>query len=252
MMPDIKNARRTAPIAVLLITLALALIYGLMSIVAAGVLPLEQVVGQNLSVVASTIFPSWLYVIFILGGAVFAIATSLLSTIAQLRHPCMQVANDGWMPAVFKKTTKDGFPYVIQGFFIAFSLITIWSGFSLESIISLAMIPQMLMSAYLNASLIKFVKKYPEQWKTSILHMPSSVFNVLCVLSTVCALLVVYNLFTNLGGIAEMATCVAIVAVCLGVAVLRIKTGAVSKEELAGKSDRIAQAALAATEMEAN
>ena len=65
----------------------LALIYGLMAVVAAGVLPIEQVANKNLALVAQTIFPNWLYVIFIIGGAVFAIATSLISGIAMMRLP---------------------------------------------------------------------------------------------------------------------------------------------------------------------
>lgn len=65
----------------------MALIYGPMAVVAAGVLPIEQVANKNLALVAQAIFPNWLYVIFIIGGAVFAIATSLISGIAMMRLP---------------------------------------------------------------------------------------------------------------------------------------------------------------------
>lgn len=95
MMSVTKNSKRTIPLGVLLITACLALIYGLMAVVAAGVLPIEQVANKNLALVAQAIFPNWLYVIFIIGGAVFAIATSLISGIAMMRYPAMRVAQDG-------------------------------------------------------------------------------------------------------------------------------------------------------------
>lgn len=248
LMLDTKNARRTTPLAILLVTLSLAVIYGLMSVVAAGVLPLDQVIGQNLAAVAHAVFPEWLYVVFILGGAVFAIATTLLSTVAMMGQPCLQIANDGWVPAVFKRTNKSGYPYVVQGFFFIVAVFTIFSGFSLEALVSLTMIPQMLINAYINFAMIRFVKKYPEQWKTSILHMPQPVFAVVCTLSTLCALMVAYNLFITLG-VKEMITCIAIILICVVVALFRLKTGAVKTEDLEAKREKIIQSAISATEI---
>lgn len=141
MMEVTKKPRRTIPVAIIFITLTVGIVYALMGVVAAGVLPVEDVAGQSLALVAQEIFPNWLYVIFILGGAVFAIATSLASGIAMLRYPCIQVAEDGWMPAFFKKTTRGGYPYVIQGFFYLISILPIILGFSLDAVVSLVMIP---------------------------------------------------------------------------------------------------------------
>lgn len=246
MMEVTKKPRRTIPIAIIFITLTVGVVYALMGVIASGVLPVEQVAGQSLALVAQEIFPGWLYVIFILGGAVFAIATSLASGIAMLRYPCVQVAEDGWMPAVFKKTTKGGYPYVIQGFFYLMSILPIILGFSLDAVVSLVMIPTMLMNAYLNCALIKLVKKYPEQWKSSVYHMPTPVFNVICILGTVCALVVAYNLFAGLS-MQEMLICLAIIVLCVIVATIRLKTGAVSRDALLEKQKEIARKAVEAT-----
>ena len=60
-----------------------------MSYVAAGVLPIEEVSNKNLSLVAKEIFPYWIFVIFIIGGAVFAIATSMITAISEyVPGPC--------------------------------------------------------------------------------------------------------------------------------------------------------------------
>jgi Gamma-aminobutyrate permease and related permeases len=240
--------KKTIPVAILWITLALAVIYGAMSIVAAGVLPYDKVAGANLGATAKAIFPYSIYVIFILGGGVFAIATSLLGGIAMFRYPLMKIAEDGWLPPVFKKTTKNGFPWVIQLTFFILSVLPIVLGFSLDSIISLVMIPAMLMNVYLNIACITLPKKYPEQWKKCALRMPIPLYNIVCVASAGCAGVVAYNLFKNLKG-NDIFVSLAILAICVGFSLFRIKSGAVSKESLEENKKAIIAQALADDEM---
>lgn len=238
MMSVTKNSKRTIPLGVLLITVCLALIYGLMAVVAAGVLPIEQVANKNLALVAQTIFPNWLYVIFIIGGAVFAIATSLISGIAMMRYPAMRVAQDGWLPDFFKKTTKSGYPWVIQLTFYLFSILPIIFGFSLDSIVSLTMIPSMLMCFAQNISLIKIVKKFPKQWNESVIHMPTPIFNVLCVIAGICDLIVAYNLFVTMD-LTGMLLVVAMCVVCVVIALIRLKSGAIDLQALENRKQAV-------------
>lgn len=249
MMEVTNKPRRIIPVGILLITITVAAVYGLMSVVASGVLPVEEVAGQNLAKVASAIFPQGLYIVFILGGAVFAIATSLMSKIAMLRYPCVRVAQDGWLPEFFKKETAGGYPYVIQGLFYLFSILPILLDFSLDAIVSMTMIPYMLMNAYLNLALIPLVKKYPKQWKSSVLHMPTPLFNVLCVVGAVCSFMVTVTLFQMRSPVEKLG-CIIISGVCVVLAIVRLKTGAVKKEDLIARREEIAQRAVEATEAE--
>ena len=248
-MPVTKNPRRTVPKGILLITITVGLVYALMAYVAAGVLPVEQVAGQNLSVVASAIFNPTLFNVFILGAACCAILSSLASGMTMLRYPLLSVAEDGWLPKVFTKTDKNGYPYVVMGLFLVFSVAPLFTGLSVDSLISLIMIPSMIMNAYMNMSLIRLVKQYPEQWKNASLHMPTAVFNALCVLGTVCALAVAYYLFTSLDT-ASMILCVVLLIAIMIYAQIRLRTGAVKKEDLLAKREKIAAAAIAATAAE--
>jgi basic amino acid/polyamine antiporter, APA family len=239
-----EKPKKTIPIGILWVTIALAVVYGAMSIVAAGVLPYEKVAGSNLSATAKAIFPNSIYIVFVLGGGVCAIATSLLGGIAMLRYPLMKIAEDGWLPSVFKKQTKNGYPWVIQLAFYLLSVLPIILGFSLDSIVSLVMIPCMLMNVYLNIACITLPKRYPEQWKKSTIRMPIPVYNVVCVLSAGCAGIVAFNLFKDLKG-KDMISSLIIIVICAGLSILRLKTGAVKKEDLKVNRETIITQAIA-------
>ena len=80
------------------------------------------------------------------------------------------------------------------------------------------MIPSMLMCFAQNISLIKIVKKFPKQWNESVIHMPTPVFNVLCVIAGICDLIVAYNLFVTMdltGMLLVVAMCVVCVVIAL-------------------------------------
>lgn len=87
-----KNPKRTIPLGIIIITLLLAVIYGAMGIVAGGVLPYAETAGQNISVTARAIFPNALYVFFVVGGGIGAIASSALGGLGMFRYPLLQVA----------------------------------------------------------------------------------------------------------------------------------------------------------------
>lgn len=237
-----KKPTRNIPLGILLVCVVLALVYGFMSYVAAGVLPIDQVAGQTLSVVADKIFPNWIFMIFIIGGAVFAIGTSMVNGIQMVRYPILKVAQDGWLPSVFGKTTKGGYPWAVYLLYYVISIVPVLAGFSLDVIVSLVMIPTMIMNFYLNIACIGIVRKYPEQWKKSILHMPTWLINTLCVLSALCSGVICYNLFMGLSG-KEMILMVTILVIIFGISWFRLKTGHVTKESLKKEKEKIMKSA---------
>lgn len=224
-----KNSKRNVPLAIIFASVIMAIIYGMMAVVAAGVLPVEEVASQSLAIVAAEFLPTWAWLLFILGGAVMAIGTTALSGIASLRYPLTQVANDGWLPSVFKKTTKSGYPWVIMLLFYLTSTVPIAFGFSLEALVSLIMVPMMIAAIYMNLYLMKCVKKYPVQWKQSILHMP---YPILCFLSILAGVLDFAIMVTILAMLSfpEMIMVIIAVLICVAIAFIRIKQGAVDME----------------------
>ena len=87
---EAKNPTKDIPRVMLLSTVGIAVFYGLLGVVAAGVLPVEQVANQPLTVVAGTILSKPLYYLFVIGGAWMALITTLNSSIASCTKPLMQ------------------------------------------------------------------------------------------------------------------------------------------------------------------
>lgn len=242
-----KNPKKTIPVAIIIITVLLAITYGLMSYVAGGVLPYEQIAGANLSVTAGVIFPRALYLFFVVGGGIGAIASSLFGGLAMFRYPLMHIAEDGWLPAVFKKTTKSGYPYLTYIVFYLISIFPILTGMQLDSAVSLVMIPMMLMNLYINLVCMKLPNAYPKQWEKRSIKMSKGFYYVCCVLGAFCAGVVAYNLFKTLV-LKDAITCIVIIVLLLGLSIWRLKIGAVKKEDLEKRKEKIIKAALAAEE----
>jgi len=239
-----KNPKKTIPAAILWVSVILAVVYGLMAYVAAGILPLDQVAGQNISVVAEVILPRPLFLFFVVGGGICAIITSILCGLGMFRYPGVQMAEDGWLPEVFKKSTKDGYPYVFYLVFYIISVLPLLTGMSLDAIVSLVMIPTMLINIFINYKMVELPKKYPEQWEKRAWRMPVWLWNVISVAGSIFAAVVAYNLFKDLV-LKDAIACIVVIAVMIGLTILRIKQGAVSKEKLeAAKQEAIADALL--------
>jgi APA family basic amino acid/polyamine antiporter len=238
-----EKPKRTIPVGIIIITALLAVVYGLMAYVAGGVLPYEKIAGANLSVTAEAIFPKSLYAFFVIGGGIGAIASSLLGGLAMFRYPLIHIAEDGWLPAVFKKTTKSGYPYLTYLVFYLVSVFPIVTGMSLDAAVSLVMIPSMLMNMYMNIACMTLPKTYPNQWKDRSIKMGVGFYNVCCVLGAFCAGVVAFNLFKDLN-MQNAIVCVIILVALVGLSLWRLKIGAVNVDYLKEQKKKIVAEAL--------
>ncbi len=241
-----KKPKKTIPVGIIVITVLLAVIYGAMGIVAGGVLPYEEAAGQNISVTAEAIFPKAIYLFFVVGGGIGAIASSLLGGLGMFRYPLLQVANDGWLPSIFKKTDKTGYPYVIYILFYIISVFPIVTGVSLDAIVSQVMIPTMLINIYMNLGCLTLPKKYPDQWAKRSIKMPLWFYDVCCVLGAFCAGVVAFNLFKDLTAKDAIVTLIIVAVMCV-LSIIRLAQGAVKADDLKAKKAEIVAQAIADT-----
>ena len=95
---EMKKPGRTIPVAVIGGTVFAAIMYVLIALPAAGILPIAKVAGEPLSVVAKTFMPPWLWYFFILGGAVVAVIGTMNAQLLWGSKSALAAVDDGWFP----------------------------------------------------------------------------------------------------------------------------------------------------------
>ena len=131
---EMKNPGRYLPRAMIGSTLIVAVIYAFIGVVAVGVLPVEQVAGESLVQVAQAVLPTPLYIFFIVGGGMFAVASTLNATFTWCTKGLLIAAEEGWLPKKAASISKRGTPWVLLTIFYIVGLVPIITGLSLETI----------------------------------------------------------------------------------------------------------------------
>jgi APA family basic amino acid/polyamine antiporter len=135
---EMKNPHHDLPRAIIYSTLLAAVFFALVSIVAVGILPVEQTAGKPLSEVARAILPPQIYTAFIVGAGLFALATSINSTFSWATKSVLIACEDGWLPkgiAVVNKRFNT--PHILLTFLLLFGATPILAGKDLRYIIML-------------------------------------------------------------------------------------------------------------------
>lgn len=190
---EVEKPTYTLPRAMIGSLTIVVVIYVAIIIVAAGALPIEEVAFQDMTVVAQHIFPRGLFIFFVLGGAVMALMTSLMGSVTVFRYPFEQMADDGWLPAVFKKRASNGWPWVCMVVMYVMVLMPVIFSISFDKVVSYVTFPVTFIVAYVNLKCMILPKRYPDLWKKSLMRkIPMSVYNIICVIGALANLYMAY------------------------------------------------------------
>ncbi|GAA0719878.1 APC family permease [Clostridium malenominatum] len=179
---EVENPEKTLPKAMIISTLLVASFYALIGIVASGVLPIDKVAFQNLTVVAKEIFPPQLYIFFIIGGAMFALATTLNGTLSWVTRGLQTAAKEGWLPEVFAKENKGGTPVLLLLLFALVGAVPILTGMDTTSIANMGIGLDMLTEVAILVACFRLPKMFPEEFAKSTLKIKESTLYVLLVI----------------------------------------------------------------------
>jgi APA family basic amino acid/polyamine antiporter len=182
---EVKNAGKTVPRAMILSTVIVAVFYALIGVVASGVLPLDDVAFQPLTLVAQTIFPAWLYYFFIIGGALFALATTLNGTLSWVTRGLQLSAQEGWLPEVCAKENKGGTPVVLLLVFFVVGAIPILSGMDTTTISNMGVGLNQVCLVMEVIACWRLPKVMPEAYENATMKLKLPVLYVLLVLSII-------------------------------------------------------------------
>lgn len=224
---EAKNPSKDIPKAMIFSTVAVAVLYAFMSITAAGILPVAQVANEPLTHVAEVILPKPLYIFFIIGGAWFALISTLNSQLATCTKPLIQAAKDGWFPSkvgfIHKKYRT---PVFLLTFFFIVGLLPIVLNFEISVISQTVTFVGTFINTLVILSFYKMTNKYKDQWEQSSLHINGGMSKVLVVVSIAISIFQAYLMGRSLPGQILIAN-VVIVAIAFIFAHTRYSSGKV-------------------------
>lgn len=221
---DAKNPKKDVPWSIIMVVPIIMIIYVGVALVGGGVLPLEQVINQPLTNVANSILPKALFVVFMLGGPIMALLTTINSCYAGFAAPHIQAAKDGWYPDFVAKTNKRGAPYVVLTVIMLVSLLPVLLNFDINTITKNCTLVQtvtMAMSAFVVWNL---PKRFPEQWAKAPYHVPNGVFYAIMVLSILTYIAVFLASAATLNATIVIVS-VSVLVICSVYANIRYKMG---------------------------
>ncbi|MCI5872980.1 MAG: APC family permease [Roseburia sp.] len=195
---EAKNPTKDIPFVIIASTAAVVIVYAIMSTVAAGVLPVEQVANQPLSVSAEAFMPKTVYTFFVVGGAMFALLTTLNFNIGMIVYPMERACKDGWLPAKFaERNNKFGSAHYILLFLYLIGIVPIWIGLDLNTVANSTVILFTVIRGVMCIAATQLPKKLPELWNKSAFHTSNGKLRILCIIGVLLAALSVVILLVS-------------------------------------------------------
>ncbi len=171
------------PFAIIVPTVGISVVYALIDTIAAGVLPVADVANKSLALVAETIMPKPIYVFFIVGGAMFALLTTLNASIGWMCRPILQAARDGWLPGVFGRLhPKFATPVNLLLLFYFIGIVPILAGLDISIVSNSTVILSSATKAITCFTAIFLPKVMPELWNKSKFHVRKGLLSFLSIL----------------------------------------------------------------------
>lgn len=183
---DAKRATKDVPFASLLCVPCLLVIYVSLAMVTGGVLPHDEVAGAaTILPAAQAILPGWVYKIFMIGGPIMAIVTTLNGVFNDVRYPLTQAAKDGWLPKTILKENRFGAPYLVYIYTLIVVILPIAFDFSIVTITNIFQVITFFMNVTVVYAISRLPKKYPEAWAKNRFHLSPRGLYAFCTISVI-------------------------------------------------------------------
>ncbi|MGB4242817.1 MAG: APC family permease [Dethiobacteria bacterium] len=219
---DVAQARNNMPRAIIITSAIIFFIYGAVGFVAANVLPVEEVAGKTLTVVAQKVLPLPVFIFFMIAGPVLAICTTFNGIFPSVARTMQEAAKHGWFPQVMATENRYGAPYWFLTVIYLVAVIPILLGFSVAAAASTMLLVININKIILLIAAYRLPSMYPQLWKTSILNLPNWLYYIIITISGLCQFLILYNSAANLKASIVIVS-IAVMAVLSACALLRSK-----------------------------
>ncbi len=178
--------KRDLPIALCVTSVIIIILYGGIGFVAANVLPITEVAGKPLTVVAAEFLPRPLFVFFIVAVPMLAICSSLNAILSSATFPMLRGAQDGWFPKVLARQNRYGMPIYFLTILYLIALLPILIGFDITTVANNTLLIKYIIKFSILIAAFRLPAKYPELWRKSSLHIPDPLYYL--IISACCLL----------------------------------------------------------------
>lgn len=176
---EAQNPTRDIPRAIIISTLLVAALYAVVAVVASGVLPVAQVANKPLTDVAKTVLPAPLYVFFMVGGAMFALISTLNAQLACAPKALLQACADGWFPRKLAYLhPKYKTPLVLLTFYYLVGVLPIIAGFDIGLVANLTVCLSQINFMIISWNVVKLPGLMPDIWEKSSFKMSPVILKV--------------------------------------------------------------------------
>lgn len=195
---ETKDAARVIPRVMITSTFFVGVFYVLIALVACGVLPMEAVANQPLSLVAREFMPTTIFYLFVFGAALGATASTLNATLSWVTKPLLVACDDRMLPKWLGSVSKHGVPYKLLLMFYVFGMIPLACGFDLASIQKFTVANSLLSRLFLCVALFIFAKKHKDVLENSPMKLTQKKAQVIAVLGFIVLCVLSASLLLNL------------------------------------------------------
>ncbi|MEW4412829.1 APC family permease [Clostridium sp. AN503] len=175
---EAQNPKRDVPKALAITSAIILVLYIGIAFVNSGVLPVEQVAGKPLTEVAKVIMPGALYYLFIIGGPLASLSTTINSAFAIMSTPIKQAARDGWFPEKIAAVNKNGIPYIIYILVYLVGILPILLNLSIKVITSNVVLIVSINELIVFLAICRLPKMLPEAWEKRYYKVKEPVFYI--------------------------------------------------------------------------
>lgn len=167
--PKIKDCETVMPKVIGIVTVSVAVLYGLLGVVASGTVELEEAANAPLTVSAKVVFAQspLLFYLFLFGVCLGALVTTLNSSFVWYSNSLLQGCRDGWLPVWLARENRFGVPWPLMTLFYLFAVVPIMLGVDLTELSRMAISLTILSASIPMAGIVYLPEKYPELWENS-------------------------------------------------------------------------------------
>lgn len=216
---DAKRATKDIPVASLMCLPCLLFIYVGLAMVTGGVLPHDEVAGaETILPAAKEILPGIVYKIFMIGGPIMEIITTLNGVFNDVKYPVAQAAKDGWLPKAILKENRFGAPYLVYTYTLIVVILPILVDMSIVTITNIFQVITFFMNVTVVYAIAQLPKKYPKAWEKNRFQLSKNSLYGFCGVS-----IIIYTIIFIKGVFSiKLSYAIAAVAVMAGLILIGI------------------------------